>query len=224
LDDPALAKLTALLVVRLEHRLNVPNGVVAAFVQQVGRLAHLDGTYCLLPAQPGDPPSVLERDLFLEELSINLVELVGFLLPPACLDVQAALEVLQVFLLGLLLDFLLVLDLLVLVGPQLGQNRLCELVVGRLLLLLAHIKGGSERHQILRDFVVVPMRRRGLLVDAKELLPVSPGMGIDGGGQLGVELEFGLQAAIGLVVPAVVLLLHHDVFDLLAINLQRQVL
>lgn len=111
----------------LKDRLDVPHRIVPALLRQDSSgFAHLHRADSLLPAYLWNKSSMLHSDLLFEELSINLVQLVCFLSASASLDIEAALEVIQPFLIILFLPLCLFPRdwLLAFIGFQLRKDSL----------------------------------------------------------------------------------------------------
>jgi hypothetical protein len=92
-DDSAAFGLHRLLIVLLEHALDVPNGVLAgALVRNQSRLCHFHRRiFGILPIVVGRPP-VPHLDQFEPEFSVNIVHLIMLLTPTLGFHMRAAFE------------------------------------------------------------------------------------------------------------------------------------
>ena len=165
----------------LEDWLNVPDGALSTlFDLQSWGFAHLYWACCLLAGHLGDPSLVLQSDLFLEELSIYLVQFISFLLPSSCLYVEAAFEVLHIFLVPLLFPWLFSwLWLLGLVGLELRQDSFCEFVIGSFLFAISHVQRSPQWQKVFWYLIWVFVVWRSFIIYFDEFLAMTPWVNVN---------------------------------------------
>lgn len=111
-------------------------------------------------------------------------------------------------------------DFLVLVGLQQGKYQLSSLVGLSFLGFFSHVQRVPESEQVFGDGFGVFVGRRGPLVYLDEFPPGAPRVDIDSC-PFGVELDLGPDPGRQEMFQ-IILLLHHDILNFLAVDFQRQ--